>query len=247
MINEYENTLRRIIIAVLGHGDDTDYKIKIDRIDRWKEKREIEQKKYKGILSEKRIIYYSDFYDLEVIIKKNWEQFKTVLHDKNKFLAFFSVMDTYRNTIAHGRSLFSYQEKLAKGITEDLKVTLVKHHNKNMNIDDYFIKILKISDDLGNTWEAGSSFELGMYTDSILRVDDEIEINVEAFDPKGREIEYSLERRHNKIDINNTGVFRLKIDSEMIAQSCVFSITATTDESEYKNEKSLDVKYIVLP
>jgi hypothetical protein len=249
MINEYENILRRIVITVLGEVDNTDYKVSPERIEKWKEKREIESKKYKGTLSEKRIIYYSDFYDLEVIIEKNWAKFKKVLHDKKKFFALFSIMDTFRNTIAHGRSLFSYQEKLVEGITGDLQATLVKYHNKNMSIDDYFIKILKMSDDLGHTWEAESGFEIAMITNYTLRVGDRIEIKIEAFDPKGREIEYKLRHEFNFKEqlINNSGVFNLEITSKMIKRTAVFYVTARTEEEQYSNEKSMLIHYTVLP
>jgi hypothetical protein len=72
MITEFENNLRRIICSILGDHDDVDFGVTLERIAIWKEKREIEQKKSKGILLESRIIYYSDFYDLYEIINKNW-------------------------------------------------------------------------------------------------------------------------------------------------------------------------------
>ena len=49
MTNEYENTLRRLILNVIGTDDNTDYKVAPERIEKWKEKRTIEEKKNNGV------------------------------------------------------------------------------------------------------------------------------------------------------------------------------------------------------
>ena len=41
MINEYENVLRRLIINIIGKNDNSEYKVSHDRLEKWKEKREI--------------------------------------------------------------------------------------------------------------------------------------------------------------------------------------------------------------
>lgn len=71
MIIEYENTLRRLIINMIGDFDSAEFKVSGERISKWKEKRDVESKKNKGVLIENRIIFYSDFYDLKTIINKN--------------------------------------------------------------------------------------------------------------------------------------------------------------------------------
>ena len=48
MINEYENTLRRLIIDIIGANDNSDYKVSPERIEKWKEKREIDIKKQRS-------------------------------------------------------------------------------------------------------------------------------------------------------------------------------------------------------
>lgn len=59
-------------------GEDTNsYKVPQERKAKWQEKLEIEKKKYKGVLLEKRLIFFSDFYDLKTVIIKDWEKFKT--------------------------------------------------------------------------------------------------------------------------------------------------------------------------
>jgi len=68
MIVEFENTLRRLIIELIGAEDDSDYKISPDRIKKWIEKRNEESKRNKGVMFENRILYYSDFYDIKTIV-----------------------------------------------------------------------------------------------------------------------------------------------------------------------------------
>lgn len=191
MIQQYENSLRSIISLILSDSDNAEFQVSPDRIEKWKEKREIEKKKYNGVLSEIRIIYYSDFYDLETIVLKQWEKFKDVFVDKKRFEVLFKEVENFRNTLSHGRELLPYQEEFLKGIVGDLKTKIVLFHNKNMNAADYFIKLLKISDSLGNIWERSRGL-IGLNTGSILRVGDTIELLVDAYDPKGREITYTI-------------------------------------------------------
>lgn len=246
MIQQYENSLRSIISLILGESDTADFKVSPDRIEKWKEKREIEKKKYNGVLVEARIIYYSDFYDLETIILKHWEKFKDVFDDKKRFEVLFKEVENFRNTLSHGRELLPYQEEFLKGIVGDLKTKIVLFHNKNMNVDDYFIKILKVSDNIGHIW--GSDVWIKR---PILRVGDTIELLVEAYDPKGREITYELRLLYSsgvehKVR-DKEGRFTIDIIKEMISKNIFIRITASTEESEYENEDSENIVYSVLP
>ncbi|WP_391557110.1 hypothetical protein [Robertmurraya sp.] len=245
MIQEYENILRSIISNVLGTNDDTVFKISSERIEKWKEKREEEKKKFDGILTEARIIFYSDFYDLGNIISKNWGSFKSIFNDKKRFDVLFSEMETFRNTISHGRQLLPYQEQIVKGIIGDLKTKLVTYHNRNMGADDYFIKILKVSDSLGSIWD-NTMLPIGLFTKKTLRVGDSIEILIEAYDPKGREITYRV--RWGNIDqkglINN---FTIVINKSMIGKTSNLRIEVSTKETDYENSDTTYLRYIVLP
>ena len=246
MTVEYENTLRRIVILILGGGDNADYKVTPERLEKWKEKREIENKKYKGGNPEQRIIYYSDFFDLKPIIINNWQKFTVILGKQRQFESNFDQIETLRNTISHGRSIFPFQEALIKGITGALKSMLVKYHNQNMKVEDHFIRILKMSDNLGNQWEIGNLNISGMITKSTLRVDDTINIVVEAYDPKDRDIyyEFSSSEFH---EINQTGNLELTITKEMIKPRYQFHVKAFTENEEYKNEDYKVFHYGVIP
>lgn len=244
MIKEYENLLRTIISITVGSKDETDFGVTNDRIEKWVEKREAEKNKYKEILLEPRIIYYSDFYDLKNIISKKWELIKPILNDKKRFEIFFDEVEKFRNTEAHGRELLTYQKDLLNGIVNDLKTQLVIHHNKNMNADDYFIKLLKVSDSIGNTWEYGDNGH--KFTKKILRVGDTIEFIIEAFDPKGREINYELYTKSFKLNSKEKNL-QITITNEMVGEHSGIDITVETLNSEYKNSQFCEFIYTILP
>lgn len=250
MINEYENTLRRIISLVLGTDDNSKFNVSPERLAKWKEKRITEEKKYDGILIEHRLIYYSDFYDLQTIITKNWEKFKDIIGDKKKFEVLFNQMDTFRNTIAHGRNLFSYQESLAVGIAGELRTSLVRYHNKNMNEDDYFIRLLKVCDNVGNVWERGAkgSHPIGM-SGGMIRPGDKIEIIAEAVDPKGYQISYELSyivKDRVKL-VNEIGRFEFMVTEDMVKKVFRFDLMVFTRDSGYENSDHITMLYTVLP
>lgn len=244
MTNEYENILRKIISIVLGINDDTDFGVTQDRIEKWKEKREIEYKKYDGIIIENRIIYYSDFYDLETIVSKKWEKLKPILLDKKKFEVFHKEVEKFRNTIAHGRELYSYQQKLLEGIVQDLKTTFILYHNKNMNADDYFIRVLKVTDSLGSIHDTTDLYYQS--TGKTLRVGDTIEFYIEAYDPKGKQIKYSASLGKTIVESNDPKI-EFTITKEMVGKFKSITLAAGTDETEYDNSDFASLAYIILP
>ncbi|WP_159523929.1 hypothetical protein [Sunxiuqinia indica] len=242
MTTEYENTLRLLIITKIGDDDNASYKVSDERISKWKEKREIELKKNKGILSENRIIYYSDFYDLKTIIFKNWEIFLPILKNKKRFEIFHDEIENFRNSVAHGRNLTLSQEYLLKGITSDLKNQITIYHNKNEMKDDFFIEIIRITDNLGNTWSDSIS-----RPKPILRVGDNYELTIEANDPKDRKISYKL-YSYNKFNmVQESNRFNFEITNDLVGKSVHFQATVETPDSSYENYDMMELSFIILP
>lgn len=242
MISEYENTLRALIIHFIGATDSADYKISDDRIAKWKERREVEFKKSKGVSCEARILYYSDFYDLKTIVAKSWEKFHPVLHDKKRFEVFFDELENYRNTTAHGRNLTLSQESLLKGILLDLKNKITVYHNKNEMKEDFFIRISRVNDNLGNVWEFPS-----LTPKAVLRVGDEYELFIEANDPKGRNISYKILTSEGFLMEQTSNRFNFTITNDLVGPSVRIYINAFTPESEYKNEAGMAIALTILP
>lgn len=245
MTTQYENALRQLIIDILGDADKSDYNISNEISDKWFAKRTIEQKKNDGFLFEKRIIFYADFDDLGLIIDTNWEHFLPVLKDKKRFQVFFKEVAQFKNAIKNGNTLIKSQENLLSGITMDLKNGITIYNNKKNLVDDYFISIQKISDNLGTSWTKSNSEE---QRNPILKVGDTYELLVEANDPKDRKIEYQLVHFSGQLKLNqNSNRFNFKIDKNLIGQNTMLIIKAFTKESDYKNESIRKIYLTVLP
>ncbi|MCF4100043.1 hypothetical protein L1I30_00045 [Gillisia sp. M10.2A] len=243
-INEFENNLRLIITDVIGSNDNTNYKVSDKRIQSWKEKRETERKKYKEVLIENRILYFSDFYDLKTIIHKNWEKFSDILGEKKRFETFFDEIEKYRNTLAHGRRLTTSQENLLNGITSDLKNAITVYRNKNEMIEDFFIRIINVSDNLGNSWPE----KLSKRAQPQLRVGDEYELIVDANDPKDRGIRYSLSSNGKKIvDVQESNRLIFNVNKNHIGKKVKLVVRAFTPNCEYQNIASQLISTTILP
>ncbi|MFN0730154.1 hypothetical protein [Polaribacter gochangensis] len=242
MIIEYENTLRKLIIYLFGK-DGESYKISAERLEKWKEKKEIQNKKNNGVLLEKRLIFYSDFYDLKTIINKNWLLFLPFLKNKKRFEIFFKEVENYRNTIAHGRNLTLGQEHLLNGILSDLKNSITIYHNKNEMKQDYFLRITQVSDNLGNVWD-----NIINQVKPTLRVGDDYEIIIEANDPKDREIEYCINTISNELRIEQkSNRFNFKIENNLVGEHITFLVSAFTPSSTYENKTGFGITFTILP
>ena len=245
MIKQYENTLRKLIIDVLGDADESDYKIPKNISNKWFQKRTIEQEKNDGFLFEKRIIFYADFEHLGFIIDENWQKFAPILDDKKRFLVFFNEVEKFKKIINNGKDLIKSQQNLLSGIVIDLKNTITIYNNKNNSVDDYFIAVTKISDNLGTSWTSSNQENLQK---PILKVGDDYELLVEANDPKDRKIEYQLSHFTGKLRINqDSNRFNFKIEKEFVGKNTMLIIKAFTKDAAYINEGILKIHITVLP
>lgn len=245
MVKQYENTLRQLIIDILGDSDKSDYYISKEISDKWFAKRTNAKKQNDGFLFEKRIIFYADFEDLAQIIIQNWKEFLPVLVDKKRFEVFFNEVNQFRKTQNSGKNLIQSQENLLAGIVQDLKNAITIYNNKKNKVDDYFIRITKISDNLGSTWKIKNTEN---QEKPILKVGDDYELLIEANDPKDRKIEYQLFHFAGKLRINQeSNRFQFKIDESLVGQSSMLVIKAFTKDTEYKNESILKINITVLP
>lgn len=245
MIKQYENTLKQLIIDVLGDDDKSDYNISKEITEKWFAKRTNAKKNNDGFLFEKRIIFYADFEDLAIIIEQNWKEFLPVLFDKKRFQVFFKEVSHFRKIINSGNELIQSQENLLSGIVMDLKNAITIYNNKENLVDEYFISIQKISDNLGNSWiksDANNKIK------PVLKVGDDYELLVEANDPKDRKIEYQLAHFTGKLKIKqDSNRFNFKIDKEFIGQNTMLIIKAFTADADYVNESILKIYLTVLP
>ena len=249
-IQHYENLLRELIIDILynefGIGYENNFGITPERFNKWEERRTEEYKKHNKLINESRLLYYSDFYDLKKVISTNWRLFKDIFREKKRFEVLFDEIEIYRNTTAHGRELLQFQEDMIAGILGDLKTQIIMHRNKNESPEDYFLRILKVSDNLGNVYDFANS-DSYTYNNRILRPGDNLEFHIDAFDPKGRLIKYFVRidgiPASERIESN---IITLTIKDEHVGKYLDIRLVAVTEE-KYDNSDGISFLYTVIP
>jgi len=246
---EYENILRILIILILekeyGSGYAKHFGVTSDRLEKWHKKRDEYHRKMKGTPTEQRLIYFADFYDIKKVVTSNWPLFKDIFFEKKRFELFFDEVQKCRNELAHGRELLKYQTNLIRGVVGELKTRLIQYRNKNITLDDFFLKIIKINDSIGNIYDSTTNHVIMI--NQLLQPGDLLEFNVDAFDPKGRDIFYFL--RIDGIPFlekSKSSELQFEITEDHISKYLDVRVIALTDAS-YDNSDGVSFSYSVIP
>ncbi len=226
-IRDVENLLRDFIAGVLENSFGSNWAEKSgvtpERIEKWKQRKENEQRRQEGGVVEPRIIYYADFYDLGTILKKNWEKFTPALGDLKTIEVYLGELEKMRDAEAHGRDLLPHQKKLAIGIAGEIRTRLIRFRSKQETSEDYFPRIESVRDSIGNVWTPETGDGHNRFTKHILRPGDVIDFVVIASDPQGEELDYRLAVDHDfSKQWQSSNVFRVTIDERHI--STLFSV-----------------------
>jgi hypothetical protein len=194
-LQDTENSLRDFIAAILneslGENWITKCGVSKERIEKWKERKEIEEKRQDTGTAEERLIYYADFYDLKTILQKNWSgEFSNIFGDWKTTEVYLNILEKYRDAEAHRRELFPHQKNLIIGISGEIRNKLTRYRSKKETGDDVFPQIESVRDNLGNMWIPGKDRTIA--TSNILRPGDILEFVVTASDPEGLELKYQI-------------------------------------------------------
>ena len=247
-LKEVENSLRDFISNFLEQNIGKDWLnscgVTQDRISIWKERKENDEKKQKYSTIEKRLLYYSDFYDLINIIDKNWNKgFKDVFVNKTTTMVFLDLLKDFRNPEAHRREFLPYQKKLIVGISGEIRNRIILYRSKKETGEDYFPRLESVKDNLGNTWVQRNHL---IDTQLTLRVGDTIQFLITAIDPLGENLEYSI--YGNKWQ--NSNFIEIKLTEEHISKRCDFLIAVRSKRSYHAFSNYDDValfQYQILP
>ncbi len=186
-LKDTENVLRDFIASVLcdKFGSDWEQKCGVneDRLNKWKERKEIEKKRQESGARDERLIYYADFYDLKTIFKKHWDLFSSALGDLKTFEVWLSEMEKLRDPDAHRRELLPHQKHLILGLSGEIRTKITKYRSSQETSDSYYPRIEFASDNLGNSWKPGGYGKVRSGT--FLRPGDVLEYVVSATDPLG--------------------------------------------------------------
>lgn len=193
-LKDTENSLRDFIANILRNkfGDKwiENCGVSEDRIERWKERKDVEEKRQETGAVEERLLYYADFYDLKNILKKHWNEFTVALGDLKTMEVWLSELEKLRDPDAHRREFLPHQKHLALGISGEIRTRLVKYRSKQETSEDYFPRIESARDNLGNIYTFGN--HNGISTGMTLRVGDILDFNITASDPLGESLQYCI-------------------------------------------------------
>lgn len=192
-LKEFENSLRDLINTILTNAKGQNWfnncGLSENRINSWMESKEREHKRIKN--SDERVIYYSEFFDLKEIIKKNWEtEFCNIFKSKKEFEILFDILEQYRNSEAHRRELLPYQKHLILGASGKMRTEITKYFSQMETGESYYPRFEHIQDNLNNNWVRGKSKTIN--TNFTLRVGDKLEFTLTATDPLDEELLFTI-------------------------------------------------------
>jgi hypothetical protein len=194
-LRDAENALRDFIgdslEKALGTEWESECGVTEERLAKWRERRLIEAKRQQTGVTEERLLYYADFYDLKTILKKHWAQyFGEALGDWKTMEVWLSELARLRDPDAHRRELLPHQHSLALGISGEIRTRIARFRSAQETGESCFARIESVRDSLGTIWIKGDSGIIG--TRKTVCQDDTIDFVITASDPLGEQLSYSV-------------------------------------------------------
>src|SRR5665213_1856964 len=190
-INRLENALRDLIEEVLNRKYGADWENHLDcspgRKAAWEATRSEEQRTRGGILREQRILYYAEFYDLETLVRKHWDDgLGDCFGNQRQTLVYLEKLGSLRNSPAHAREVSPEEEALITGMVAELRQKMATYNAKMRepssapSDSELYAHIVSVADNLGNIATGPTDF-----TSIPLRVGDRLTFHCVAWDPEG--------------------------------------------------------------
>lgn len=196
-LKDLENSLRDLIEFVLSKKFGATWEDRLgvtsDRKAVWQGKRNDETQRLRGKSLDHRILYFSDFYDLNTVFEKHWGDGLSEVFPTLKWIThFLNEVERLRNAQAHGRGLLQHQKHLLVGISGEIRTQIMLYRGKRDDMDSYFPIIEAVSDSIGTViadprrcgWEAKNPVGVG----------DLVEVRASSTDPMGEPLEYSIRK-----------------------------------------------------
>lgn len=252
-LKNLENSLRDFIEYTLSRRYGTEWvsavKVSADRVARWKDRQETEQKRLATDALEGRILYYADFYDLRSIISKHWDDgFAEAFGEKKTVEVLLNEMEKLRDPNAHRRELHEYQKHLVLGVSGELRTRIMKSRGKRESPDDYFPVVEAVTDSLGNK-ASNTAYAQAIYAATPVRVGDQVEIQVFSTDPLGGELDFSIARIGSK-DWNPSNARVISFVESDIGRTCDINVMVRSQRTYHAYHDFDDYvmyRYVVLP
>jgi hypothetical protein len=252
-LKKLENSLRDFIEFTLHARYGTSWisvlKVSPNRVQHWKDRKDIEQKRLTSSALESRLLYYADFYDLKSIVSKHWDDgFSEAFGEKKIFEVLLGEMEKLRDPNAHRRELHNYQKHLILGVSGELRTRIMKIRGKKDSPEGYFPVIEAVTDSLGNK-ASNTRYAQHIVAATPVRVGDEVEIQVFSTDPEGAPLHYSIARigRKEWLSVNRKSIIFTDAD---IGRCCDINVMVKSDRPHHAYSDFDDYvmyRYIVLP
>jgi len=255
-LKDSENLLREFISTILEKKFGSEWPVKSgvtpERLEKWQQRKDEELKRQQGGVVEPRLIYYADFYDIQTILEKHWNECSEALGELKTMRVYLDQLGKLRDPDAHRRELLPHQKQLAAGIAGEIRTRLIRYRSKLETTEDYFPRIECARDSLGNSWIPDSGFGHLCSTDLILRPDDVIDYVVTASDPMGQELQFLFENyMHNeKSQWQKENTFSLKILENDVGRNFCLRIKIKSPRAHHalqQHDDHVDFYYTVLP
>jgi hypothetical protein len=254
-LRDTENSLRDFIAFVLsksGQNWISKCGVPSERIEKWKERKAVEEKRQEAGVVEERLIYYADFYDLPTILHKNWSgEFSTALGDWKTFKVYLDEIGKLRDADAHRRELLPHQKHLILGVSGEIRNRIVRYRSKMETSDDCFPRIESVRDSLGNIWVPDTNLGLKMVdTKATLRPGDALDFVITAVDPEDFPLEYSVYKSFLNITWQSNPNLQFQIAETHISRtfSLYLAIKSSRDyHASPLNDDVVQFIYSVIP
>jgi len=255
-LRDTENALRDFVAYVLqeklGSGWESKSGVSAERLAKWQERKTIEGKRQDAGAVDERLIYYADFYDLQIILKKHWQHFAAALGDLKTTEVWLAELEKVRDPDAHRRELLPHQRDLILGVSGELRTKIARFRSAQETSDSYYPRVEFAADNMGNSWKPGDATYVR--TNTKLRPGDMLEYVVTATDPLGEALEYQRTlgagSPGHSTEWHSKGAFKLLVTDADVAK-LVFGTVSVRSKRKYHAHGTYDdhiaFTYEVLP
>lgn len=169
--------------------------------DRWQERYEQERARRPAVWGLPVVgLEYSELYELIAIADKHWDKVAAALGKRAAILPLLEHFERIRNTASHSRDLMPFERELMSGIAGEIRNKVTIHMSAQDPAGDYYPRMESAVDSFGAAiaiWDQMSEIA-GTVPDTspriVLQVGDVVTFTCTGTDPKGRDLEWKLNR-----------------------------------------------------
>jgi hypothetical protein len=155
------------------------------------EKRRVEEgKRRNGAVVDEDLLTYTDLWDLQNIVVRQWEQFKPLFKDQSRFKVYMGRLEDFRNVPIHSRTLLPFERDLLSGIAGEFRNGLTLWRSERAPDMSWYPRIESVTDSLGNSLSLVEG--LVAVVPVRLQVGELLTFRCIGWDPQDRELTWTL-------------------------------------------------------